>query len=113
MLLNGEEVETTPSATPTTPQKTSTAQRTESNVETEEKATDLRSGQHSYRLEELAYLRSGDKGNTANIGTGEIVLYYYNIDVGPTNFLYTKSSFGVTVPPYSGKLLREKTFADR
>lgn len=29
---------------------------------------DLPSGTHSYRLEELAYARSGDKGDTANIG---------------------------------------------
>ncbi|CAN9509374.1 unnamed protein product [Ophioblennius macclurei] len=30
--------------------------------------TDLPRGPHSYRLEELAYTRSGDKGDTANIG---------------------------------------------
>ncbi|XP_029932800.1 uncharacterized protein LOC115377073 [Myripristis murdjan] len=30
--------------------------------------TDLPSGPHSYRLEELAYTRSGDKGDSANIG---------------------------------------------
>ncbi|XP_008323225.1 uncharacterized protein LOC103389552 [Cynoglossus semilaevis] len=30
--------------------------------------TDLPSGPHSYRLEDLAYTRSGDKGDTANIG---------------------------------------------
>ena len=65
VLLNGEEVETTPSTTPTT-----TAETTESDdIETEENATDLRKGQCTYRLEQLAYLRSGDKGNTANIGT--------------------------------------------
>ena len=64
ILLNGEEMETTPSATPTLPQGTATQS---TSVTTEEKA-DLRSGHHSYRLEELAYLRSGDKGNTANIG---------------------------------------------
>ncbi|XP_027143560.1 uncharacterized protein LOC109137014 isoform X2 [Larimichthys crocea] len=29
---------------------------------------ELPSGRHSYRLEELAYTRSGDKGDTANIG---------------------------------------------
>lgn len=29
---------------------------------------DLPSGPHSYRLEELAYTRSGDKGDSANIG---------------------------------------------
>ncbi|KAM9426375.1 uncharacterized protein KZ484_018755 [Pholidichthys leucotaenia] len=30
--------------------------------------TDLPSGPHNYRLEELAYTRSGDKGDSANIG---------------------------------------------
>uniref|UniRef100_A0A3P8UZP4 Si:ch73-132f6.5 n=1 Tax=Cynoglossus semilaevis TaxID=244447 RepID=A0A3P8UZP4_CYNSE len=30
--------------------------------------SDLPSGPHSYRLEDLAYTRSGDKGDTANIG---------------------------------------------
>ena len=29
----------------------------------------LKRGECTYRLEELAYLRSGDKGNSANIGT--------------------------------------------
>lgn len=29
---------------------------------------DLPSGPHTYRLEDLAYTRSGDKGNSANIG---------------------------------------------
>lgn len=68
MVVNGEEVETAPSSTPTIPQETTTAQSTESDIQTEENATDLHSGQHSYHLEQLAYLRSGDKGNTANIG---------------------------------------------
>lgn len=30
--------------------------------------TDLPSGPHTYRLEDLAYTRSGDKGNSVNIG---------------------------------------------
>ncbi|XP_020777720.2 uncharacterized protein lratb.1 isoform X1 [Boleophthalmus pectinirostris] len=34
----------------------------------EQHDTDLPSGPHSYRLEELAYTRSGDKGDSANIG---------------------------------------------
>lgn len=29
---------------------------------------ELPSGRHSYRLEELAFTRSGDKGDSANIG---------------------------------------------
>lgn len=34
----------------------------------EEPDTDVPSGPHSYRLEELAFTRSGDKGDSANIG---------------------------------------------
>ncbi|MGH0161643.1 UNVERIFIED_CONTAM: hypothetical protein FKN15_041774 [Acipenser sinensis] len=38
---------------------------------------DLPSGPHKYRLEELAYTRSGDKGDTANIGVvARHPLYY-------------------------------------
>ncbi|XP_068045296.1 uncharacterized protein [Anomalospiza imberbis] len=38
---------------------------------------DLPSGPHTYRLEELAYTRSGDKGNSANIGViARHPLYY-------------------------------------
>ncbi|KAL4641796.1 hypothetical protein GN956_G10451 [Arapaima gigas] len=40
-------------------------QKTESDTEM---FKDLPSGPHSYRLEDLAFTRSGDKGNTANIG---------------------------------------------
>ena len=29
---------------------------------------ELKGGKHSYRLEDLAYARSGDKGNSCNIG---------------------------------------------
>ena len=36
------------------------------------------SGQCKYRLGELAYLRSGDKGNTANIGTTYNAYSNYN-----------------------------------
>lgn len=35
----------------------------------ESDARPLRTGSNEYRLEELAYLRSGDKGDTSNIGT--------------------------------------------
>jgi len=35
---------------------------------------DLPSGPHTYRLEDLAYTRSGDKGNSANIG---IFLFFF------------------------------------
>lgn len=33
--------------------------------------SELPSGPHSYRLEELAFTRSGDKGDSANIGEEE------------------------------------------
>ena len=72
ILLNGEEMETTPSATPTLPENLSGQS---SEVKVDEKAPFVRSGHNSYRLEQLAYLRSGDKGNTANIGTELISLY--------------------------------------
>ncbi|KAI4891313.1 hypothetical protein NFI96_033523 [Prochilodus magdalenae] len=36
--------------------------------ENADKPTDLPTGPHSYRLEDLAYTRSGDKGDSANIG---------------------------------------------
>ncbi|XP_062866618.1 uncharacterized protein LOC134329321 [Trichomycterus rosablanca] len=40
-------------------------------------STDLPSGPHSYRLEDLAYTRSGDKGDCANIGViARHPLYY-------------------------------------
>ena len=65
ITLNGEERETTPSTTPSR-QPDASSESTE--VKGDEKTTFVRSGHHSYRLEQLAYLRSGDKGNTANIG---------------------------------------------
>ncbi|XP_029468644.1 uncharacterized protein LOC115097169 [Rhinatrema bivittatum] len=44
---------------------------------TEEELKDLPNGPYSYRLEELAYTRSGDKGNSANIGViARHPLYY-------------------------------------
>lgn len=35
---------------------------------------EVEGGDCTYRLEELAYLRSGDKGNTANIGRGHLLV---------------------------------------
>lgn len=35
---------------------------------TESGGVEVSRGDHCYRLEDLAYLRSGDKGNSANIG---------------------------------------------
>uniref|UniRef100_A0A3Q0SAB5 Si:ch73-132f6.5 n=1 Tax=Amphilophus citrinellus TaxID=61819 RepID=A0A3Q0SAB5_AMPCI len=67
----------------------------------------LPSGPHSYRLEELAYTRSGDKGDSANIGviarhplyfpylkkhlTSSVVEKYFShlIKPGPSAFRYT------------------------
>ncbi|XP_019377225.1 PREDICTED: uncharacterized protein LOC109300836 [Gavialis gangeticus] len=44
---------------------------------TEDQLKDLPSGPHTYRLEDLAYTRSGDKGNSANIGViARHPLYY-------------------------------------
>lgn len=37
-------------------------------LETGERGGEVKGGDCTYSLEELAYLRSGDKGNTANIG---------------------------------------------
>ena len=64
-------METTPSTTPTAAQSKSTKS---SNVENDEKSGSMRSGSNRYRLEQLAYTRSGDKGNTANIGKMIIIL---------------------------------------
>ncbi len=36
---------------------------------------DLKTGDMTYRLEELAFLRSGDKGNSANIGDVIIITF--------------------------------------
>ncbi|XP_067407956.1 uncharacterized protein [Emydura macquarii macquarii] len=44
---------------------------------TEDELKDLPCGPHTYRLEDLAYTRSGDKGNSANIGViARHPLYY-------------------------------------
>ncbi|OXB55108.1 hypothetical protein ASZ78_015611, partial [Callipepla squamata] len=44
---------------------------------TDSELRDLPSGHHTYRLEDLAYTRSGDKGNSANIGViARHPLYY-------------------------------------
>nr|XP_056711029.1 uncharacterized protein LOC130482339 [Euleptes europaea] len=46
-------------------------------LQTQEDLKDLPSGPHAYRLEDLAYTRSGDKGNSANIGViARHPLYY-------------------------------------
>ncbi|XP_078250917.1 uncharacterized protein LOC110072797 isoform X1 [Pogona vitticeps] len=46
-------------------------------LEIQEELKDLPNGPHTYRLEDLAYTRSGDKGNSANIGViARHPLYY-------------------------------------
>ncbi|KAK7162139.1 hypothetical protein R3I94_004704 [Phoxinus phoxinus] len=65
--VNGELVETHREVV-TDP---SLAERHDPSLPSEEyrgKPTDLPSGPHTFRLEELAYTRSGDKGDSANIG---------------------------------------------
>lgn len=42
---------------------------------------ELPSGPHSYRLEELAYTRSGDKGDSANIGEKRLKAKWTNTEV--------------------------------
>ncbi len=62
VYLNGELAKTMvcePPVPPVQPPTTATAPQSD---------IDLPSGNHSYRLGDLAYLRSGDKGDTANIG---------------------------------------------
>ncbi|XP_075941067.1 uncharacterized protein LOC142943437 [Anarhichas minor] len=61
--VGGELVETLEEAEPDTPEREAPPTSTQ-----EEPDAGLPSGPHSYRLEELAYTRSGDKGDSANIG---------------------------------------------
>lgn len=44
--------------------------------------TPLPGGDYSFRLEELAYTRSGDKGNSANVGTTtHLYCQFYHVRV--------------------------------
>ncbi|KAG7236302.1 hypothetical protein INR49_001218 [Caranx melampygus] len=61
--VSGELVESLSEAGPDTPEQDAPPTSTEDAPD-----TDLPSGPHSYRLEDLAFTRSGDKGNSANIG---------------------------------------------
>ncbi|XP_018518835.2 uncharacterized protein LOC108874780 [Lates calcarifer] len=61
--VGGELVESLSEAGPDTPEQEAPPTSAE-----DEPDTDLPSGPHSYRLEDLAYTRSGDKGDSANIG---------------------------------------------
>ncbi|KAM4611638.1 uncharacterized protein ACJ7VT_012315 [Polymixia lowei] len=63
VYIGGELVETLLEAGPDTPEQEAPPTSAEDVTD-----ADLPSGPHSYRLEELAYTRSGDKGDSANIG---------------------------------------------
>ncbi|KAL7845931.1 hypothetical protein AOLI_G00241230 [Acnodon oligacanthus] len=65
IYLNGEFVETFREADSSLAEWRAPSRLPEENVY---KPTDLPTGPHSYRLEDLAYTRSGDKGDSANIG---------------------------------------------
>ena len=60
--MNGEWVETY------TPPPVATAEVSGSSGGPTDTITELAGGTTTYRLEDLAYTRSGDKGNNANIG---------------------------------------------
>ena len=60
--MNGEWVETY------TPSPVATAEVSGSWSSPTDTITELAGGSKTYRLEDLAYTRSGDKGNNANIG---------------------------------------------
>ena len=60
--MNGEWVETY------TPPPVATAEPSQSSSSSTDTVTELAGGSKTYRLEDLAYTRSGDKGNNANIG---------------------------------------------
>ncbi|KAF7641729.1 hypothetical protein LDENG_00273760, partial [Lucifuga dentata] len=61
--VGGELVETLTEAEPDTPEQEAPPISAEDATD-----TDLPGGPHSFRLEELAYSRSGDKGDVANVG---------------------------------------------
>lgn len=69
--MNGETVEYKPASVPTAEYLTQAYPASDSNGNGENKQCrdiELPTGDSSYRLEELAYTRSGDKGNDCNIG---------------------------------------------
>ncbi|XP_070613420.1 uncharacterized protein [Erythrolamprus reginae] len=73
IFMNGQHVETFREDISLTSDLTASHDEPQS----QEDFKDLPSGPHEYRLEDLAYTRSGDKGNTANIGViARHPLYY-------------------------------------
>ncbi|XP_048366008.1 uncharacterized protein LOC125440300 isoform X2 [Sphaerodactylus townsendi] len=80
IFMNGQHVETFEedlSFTSDTPVSPSDTPVSPDVLQTQDDLKDLPSGPHAYRLEDLAYTRSGDKGNSANIGViARHPLYY-------------------------------------
>lgn len=73
--MNGEHVETySPPSVQTLDDNTSTA-----STSTSVRSEDIPGGVHTYRLEDLAYTRSGDKGNNCNIGNSFTVLKFDHV----------------------------------
>nr|XP_033797059.1 uncharacterized protein LOC117359047 [Geotrypetes seraphini] len=73
IFINGQHVETFEDD----PNFTTDAACSPDLTVTKEELKDLPNGQNAYRLQELAYTRSGDKGNSANIGViARHPLYY-------------------------------------
>lgn len=67
--LNGEQVKTEPYLSPEAPPSSDSNEE----IAVVGEPAELVSGSHSYRLEELAYLRSGDKGDSTNIGKSNVL----------------------------------------
>lgn len=75
--IDGELVETLSEAEPDTPEQAEAPPTSEEDAPD----TDLPSGPHTYRLQDLAYTRSGDKGDTANIGEDGLFTPCKNITI--------------------------------
>ncbi|XP_064404815.1 uncharacterized protein LOC135350047 [Halichondria panicea] len=97
--VDGEEKQQTVYTAPAADEiqkETSTSQETDSQLKT---------GSHEYRLEQLAYLRSGDKGDTSNIGV---------IARHPNYLPYIKQALTVeVVTDYFKQLLEEDSKVER
>ncbi|KAL2079341.1 hypothetical protein ACEWY4_025085 [Coilia grayii] len=88
--LNGELVETFTEVTLASASKAALSSPPTS--ETPDTSTDLPSGPHNYRLEDLAYTRSGDKGDSANIG--ETSPYFSHCTTAaPGGFISSQKSY--------------------
>ena len=77
IAVDGEQVKFHDDATQPSPSSSPTSAEGGASSEYEEVSVAcVEGGNRCYRLEELAFLRSGDKGNTANIGN-HFFNYYY------------------------------------